>query len=818
MNLSVGEILDALQNDDQAPLADWLREKLVINGGCSADQFELVPRLASWNSEAGNAGKKPEDRLRFIEATLEGIYSAARHVTYGIPMLNIYLWSLCRESWEYSWEVDAIFDIISAARHCSNSRQGEAAPETVSAENGLSLELLNLLEEEIKVEIAAASGSLACHGRQARITEERAAALQSYAARCPHNPLVDFAGRNAADERIYYRAVATAAGAADRYISGKHSSAQLVDAITALKTAEDEVSTDEDASELRAHRRSLECLHEARDRPQLLVENARITYIYPFGLIGITPEQAVQHIRGLEQAPVPWSLAGVVPEGIDHELQLDDIWMVDDPFHREYGGAAVRLPAIVVPGLSGQRDSTLRPELRFSELGNHVLRIETEIVDATPQDLYAALSRVTAQSADMHRLDAPIHLESNDTEDRPKWGKLIYFARSMLRAIPQQEPFSELDVQVSFRTGSYHTLVWIKKARAGLPCREEAARTVEHAAELRSIFGFQTLCNPVSYGPTSVAEWAQLPLGSGLVIQAPQLNDDLVLWNGNNSMVAAFGSPNFQVEGVLELAEFAASLPGLFSAWNRNLAGFIESLRRRRDFFARYLNPEREGALEGPASRGDIDAADLPNPQAVRTLQALKAAQYNLEREAFRFQNLIMASRLTLMFMVSPALVTSTVARKTLDELMAAADFEKARRDYVHMVDEVLGDLMRSLTEQVVNRHQELHDEHELEAREANRRKIEILLAGLAGIGLSGLASIVRDGYNMEHETAILVVLVVVALVGAICVVVYWMNRHHEQLPPGRAEPGATWLNSTETEGPRTDQPGLRFPRADRST
>jgi hypothetical protein len=120
-----------------------------------------------------------------------------------------------------------------------------------------------------------------------------------------------------------------------------------------------------------------------------------------------------------------------------------------------------------------------------------------------------------------------------------------------------------------------------------------------------------------------------------------------------------------------------------------------------------------------------------------------------------------MASRLRLMFITAPSLVTSPVIRTTLDHLLDAAGFAKARADFVGTVEDVVGDRAWTLIDTSVRRRQQLAEERQHEEaarrdaqREAvaarGRRRMDVMLAGVTAIGVSGILSILQAGYDVK--------------------------------------------------------------------
>jgi hypothetical protein len=139
-------------------------------------------------------------------------------------------------------------------------------------------------------------------------------------------------------------------------------------------------------------------------------------------------------------------------------------------------------------------------------------------------------------------------------------------------------------------------------------------------------------------------------------------------------------------------------------------------------------------------------------------------------------QLFVMASRLRLMFITAPSLVTSPVVRTMLDHLLDAAGFAQARADFVGTADDVVGDRAWALIDSAVRRRRELAEtrrreaEQRAEAQRAadearGRQRMDILLAAVAAVGISGILSILQAGYDLRGWLS--VALVILALVSA---------------------------------------------------
>jgi hypothetical protein len=146
------------------------------------------------------------------------------------------------------------------------------------------------------------------------------------------------------------------------------------------------------------------------------------------------------------------------------------------------------------------------------------------------------------------------------------------------------------------------------------------------------------------------------------------------------------------------------------------------------------------------------------------------------------------------MFVTAPSLVMSPVVRLTIDRLLAAAKFDALRGEFEGMIDKVLGDRIGALVDASVRRQQErnnallraMRERQEAQEKEeaarrerqerANRRRNDVLVGGMAAIGVSGVMQIVQAGYNVRGLYAV----VLVAVVFVLAVLAGWiLNRLH---------------------------------------
>jgi hypothetical protein len=364
--------------------------------------------------------------------------------------------------------------------------------------------------------------------------------------------------------------------------------------------------------------------------------------------------------------------------------------------------------------------------------------MELPLTDAGPQDLYAAHFRAAPEAADLAELGTPIRRPGAAPD--AGWGRLSALAADICADLCGQlaEHAGVQGVAVSTRGGTYHVLTRVHEAVVLPAAGDRPAERVTTADGLLGSVGGSLLSHPVRHGVSAVAEWVRYRATDGVRIAAPGLVEDLVVRTSNTTTIAGPRSPSYMVDALQEAAEFVATLDGLFIGWQVELAGHYYRISRTME--------QLSGEIARRPDIGDWDSTYLDETQ-----QRLEAAQHAMQR-------FVMDARLRLMFITAPSLVTSPVLRGAVDHLLEAAGFPQARADFVATVDDVVGDRAWTLIDASVRRRQELAEEARRTAEARNRRRMDILLAAVAAIGVSGLLSIVQSGYQITRWWSLLLV------------------------------------------------------------
>jgi hypothetical protein len=841
----ISGLIEALDDGDVRPLRQWLSDRLVAPAGPLDEQhLRRIDGLALWNAEENRlAGQAP------VLESVQRLLAAAATVGDAGPLFALYLKYWCDQAWESAWYVEPVLNVMRHAGRCWAGLAGSARPADPEL-TGLALRLLDVLDGEMAAFNAGSCGSLAEWGRLAARTAGLAGALAADAAAFAHTPVGAAIAGEAGDDAAYYRALAGGAYAVHRHFAGPAphpapgdgaggdgaagdraagdragengagggSAAGLARAVATLRAAEERLPDGVARSELRAHRYNVEALAAAADRPWLRLDHGKVVYLYPFGLYADTsgdrdggvpdtrdldavPDFAEQMVDAACRTAHRWTVAGWQiadqPHLVVEELLLDDIWKGDDPLGRQYSGMAVTLPDLTTTDVDRPAAApvTIRAELRLSRLGNHYLRLECELSGATPPEVYAAMLRAAPEFGDLVQLGTPLRPADDPAGSDRAWRRLSDFATEVIGdAAGQLATHSGLEVRASVRPGMYHVLVSVDRGALVPPDGTDPVPTAT-AYDAAGAIGAQHLCHPVRHGFSSLAEWLRYPVQPGTlpVVDVPEFTGDLLLRTCNTTLVVTPGTPDYMLGTIEETAEFVASLDGMFAGWQDQVAEYYTDVKRH---LARMVARLEQG--ESPP-----DPADLASAAYEKDTRDLVEMQGRLEAQQLRLHQFVMASRLSLMFVTSPALVTSPVVRTTIDKLLEAAKFDALRRDFEGMIDQVLGDRIGTLVDASVRRQQERNDamaralreeaareadrvrrqeehqarlraereriaEQQRQARErSNRRRNDVLLGGIAAVGLSGVMQIVQAGYSLEKlAAALLAVGVLVVAIG----------------------------------------------------
>jgi len=732
--------LDDLLDGDSGPVRRWLAEAGV--------DVEALWRLPRWNATGDPMPHRriPEDLPQRVEAVLGAALETAARLPGGAARLLAYVHYECDQAWDVSYHFTPMWATLRGA--CAVWARTPVTDPVERAGAEAFLALIVVLDLEIQVENATTCGLLheaarlsAASAAQGRMAAELADALTGTVPAVAR--YVGDWGRACA---VYDAAIAAAAGALADLLDGTGD--RLDEAVEALRSGEEELSygpgepDNPDASELRAHRYSLEELRAAGDQDWLYVDTAHVVYVYPFALRGREP---VELIEAAARAAHGWTLCGVAPTDVHERFNLDDVWHSSDAEGRRFDGVQVVLPEVTLRAPAGFGDAdpvltTLRVELRLSRLGNHYLRFEGELVDADPQDVYAALMRA-----------APEHGRVDVTcgDGVRRWPRLADLAIDLI-----EETSLALDTTMSARPGMFQVLLNVYAASVGRGAAATDRTPVRTLREVTEAFGSAVLFRPVANMINTLAEWARYPKPSPdeIIAGATNLRDHVVMRTCNTTVQVALGLAHWSLGTAGTVAEFAATLEGLFAGWFDDLGAYQQRIREIRE------------------PRGDESA------------EQLQVWVHDLRQDQIRLHKMITEARSTLALISSPALVASPVVADQLTTMVEAAGTGRRSLDLARRAEEVLDERLGRSIETLARQRAELDENAAKRGEERRAAWFNVLTAIVAGVGFSGIGQIFQSGFHIEGLRGTwLIVIAIMSLAGTVGLVTWRISARPKQ-------------------------------------
>ena len=727
----MGDLLEALSTGEAQPLREWLASRGV--------EPERLWRLPRWNAEDENDGapsmRRRASRREQAFAELAVQVPKAMDTPGGAVCLLLYLRYEVAESWEVSYHFDLLWDTLGAAvDYFATHPMPVDDDEAIAVASALAL--IECLDAEIRAENAMVCAVPEALARAADTAADKAGLAARLAARVePVMPwFTAYVIELARNREVYERAVATAACALVEFL---REGTPLAPAIAALSAAEEGLGRDQRArSCLQAHRFSLTALADAGDRGWLRVDRGRIAYLYPFAIRGMTPSEVV---RCAAQEAEGWRLGGVRPVEVHQSLNLDDVWDGSDSLGRRYDGTEVGLPDVVIR-LDGERIQSVRAQLRLSLLGNHCVRFEADLSEASPADIYAMTLRAAPETGIAELAFDGVGAVGAEGADRGPV-RLSDLAVRLTEDLREQLGGAEAGVQVITRPGMFRLVISVNAASG---VRRFEGRTDVHEIlsthDLADLVGGQVLTNPVTFLVGSMAEWIRYSPDHGLARDVRMLAEEWVVCTSNTTLIAGLGVPMWGAGTRETVAEFVASLEGLFAGWSSELAGHYRSVQRLQEH--------------------------LPDLEEARrmSVQALRGLADDLEREKIRLHDFAIETRSAVGLIRSPSLVASPVAASILALLLDWSDFGRRIRDLEVTLEEVLDERLALSIEKLARQRLEQESAEEARVEERQRAKMDTLLAVIAAIGLSGLGQILQGGYDLGGWGSLVTILAIVVL------------------------------------------------------
>lgn len=744
-SVSHDDWLRALQDervDVLGQLLDAELSRLGVRAGPRARLRELIEGV--WWSGGSGAGGRPE----VIQVVREVVPQVSGDPVE--PYLALYIRTVCEAAWELTWDHTPLLEVLDEAERAWR----RVAPPTGSVAAAAVAAML-ALRVELRLESACSTGD---PHLTAEVAQQAVRQIRRLSRRSSHlgdselpRYLVDLL-----DGCLeYLEAVHTAARAAADFLD--RSGDDLDAAVLALQESEAGSDSHTSLSEIRAHRVALQRLREAREEEWLRVEDGSVVCLYPFGIRHSDQAAVVEVVK---QHAAEWVLAGSALENHPTSLLLvDDVWRGDDPLQRRYEGTQLDLPDLYLCSEQGVVTSA-RVTITISQLGNHYLRVEFPLRKALPHTVASTVWLPAPEYGDLLELghclrfgDPEADESFDETGDetgggRRRWPRLSAVAQEVLRDVVAALRDAGLEqAGLSFRPGMYHVVTTVREASvlpAGDPSR---AQPLDLAARIPTLFGSQSITHPIPAGVGSVAFWARYAAPIGTLVDCAGLTDEYLLVSENHTLISSFSSPDFMVGTVGQAAEFAASLEGMFAAWQDELSDF-------------YLG------LTPHLKRLESDAeVDLGQVLA------------ELESRQLRLRQFLTSARVSVLFLSSPALVTSPVMRDTITQLLNLRPVWVQRADFTDVAGQALADRVNDLIEAWMRRKEEEKDRETADQNRRNQLRIDTMLAVLTAIGISGVLALLQTGYGLQRWGSVVLVVVVVALAGVVGMASYRWSR-----------------------------------------
>jgi hypothetical protein len=725
---AVGRLLDPLADGDPEPLRLWL-------SGAGID-VTGIRELPQWNSDSEQPGARPQHRrlpVGFdaqVDARMDRAFAQAVRVPLGAALLCWYVRQAGEDAWKNSYHFDRIWATLRGAVRSWATHRALVADEGDRDAADASAVLLETLDWEIAVEnemVCANLDRLATAAQTVVDTASRAVTLAPLARRADPR-LADLVAEQAAASYRCNFALAAAGRTLAGFLAGETGCGpeRLDEAMALLAAAEGALECRDQRSELRAYRVSLASLRERAGAQWLRLDDVSVVHVYPFAVRGIPPAEAVSAVGA---GGPDWDLAGVRSTATQ-AMELDDVWNGSDALGRRYDGAVIVLPDVFLTDLDGRPLGRLAAEVRLSGLGNHYLRLHADLRDATVHTLYGAMLR-----------SAPEHgeVQVRCGESGQVWPRLSTFAIDLIEALGARLGGS---AAVSVRPGMFHVLVNVLEASVGPgPAAPRAQRRpVTTTAQLLGAVGGQALQQPVPNIIGAPVEWIRYsaaPHDVRLAVMARE--DEVIARTCNTTLLVALGSPAYWIGTRQTVAEFVASLDGLFAGWFDELATFLVRVMR-----------------QSAGASGDADVHALTRQAAL------------VEREQMRLYEFAADARSTIDLIRSPALVASPLVARTLLALLDAAGFDRREAELVRNIDAVLDDRLRHFLDTLVRRRQEREAQVAQVRERRQRARVDTMLAVIAAVGMSGLGQIYQAGYDVRKLNAVWLI----AVIGAVMVLV----------------------------------------------
>jgi hypothetical protein len=564
----------------------------------------------------------------------------------------------------------------------------------------------------------------------------------------PYAPVLTELRRAAKADHLYYECLVAAAEGVEAFNRGASNAPDLLDAaVRKLERAEHDpslVAGPVEQSELMSHRLTLERIAECVKRPVLHIGKAKIVYCYPF----TTPSVDWSTVEAtFTAAMTEWSLEAegrTIPGGSVRYMPLTDMWLYSSRDQRGHRGIELSLAS---PQVRGDDGPAYDVTIRLSALGNHYVRIERSVTDATPHDIYAALRRALGRA----------FVVAGDSQ----WPSLRAYAETAFRGLAERLSRADSGASddgqeiatdaapvpklVTAEDAAFYAVVSITEALITAPDGTRRPIGMDDLGPESNVVGLSLLAQPVRQSVCALEEWVRYRVPS--IMDMNLFSDagfagDVAISTRNTTVFLRTSMPHWLLLEYEEMAEFAASLAPLLEARRTILAN------SRRRIHEQEL-PELERALTaGEEIRPE--SHELQGP-ALQQLQAIRAE----------------AS-----FLRSGELVRTAVHRDFLDRVLANSRVPYLEREIMLELDR-LSTLYTNVATQarlIRDRNQRVMEHKREESHRLSRNRLEIVLAVLAALTLFHVWTFVNEEFHLGETATLIEIGLTIVIIGVLIV------------------------------------------------
>ncbi|MGB3376765.1 MAG: hypothetical protein WBA87_16710 [Microbacterium sp.] len=790
-----GASIFALTNEDAEDAREWLSAAFIAQRAkgsehsLTQEQQEDIREVLSldwWQSVVAD-GTHDGHAARGVR--LGNLLPPAVRAAFAVPLggvvLAMYLRNLVNEAWELNWDHSLIRAAVNAAVDTAKSLVPEGADD-------VAWNLLRFMNQEFDVEAALLTGDLRAVVIVTAEAMATIAPIRRAALALPAHPgrrrLID----ETRCEQRYYQAINEIARATSDLLARRSDDASAE--ITRIATLIDHGGfRPVDSSELRGHLASLEAVHGAVERPWLHVDEGRMRIVYGFGILRQGSDElsadldAVRHLA--DAGEKHGHLGPLRVTKVLRRLTLSDVWQGSDSLGRRYRGSTFQLEDVLltIPGTDAA-PLRIRTQIQLSELGNHAVLFDVDLQDAPAFEVARIVNLATPVFGDLTEISQVLHLHPL-SDPRARLSRLSNVVTAILDDLrlllrlrldtsdvsQKRAPDVHFD-PISARSGSFGVLVTVERASQDVA----GVRTpLTSAREIAGLWGAQPLLHPLPAGASGVADWAMYDVDAVHRFELLHLNDEMLAANSNVTLLASFHSPDYAVSEIESFITFAHSMHGMYEAWQSRVRDHAENISG--------LLTDVEGLLAAADASSSADDYGTQQDVTDRLGDLIRV----IERAELELQSFVQSKHAIMLFVESPAIVSSPALREDLDTVLSSNRYHLLREGFDRAVRDVLGSRLQPLLDVCHRRIERILDDRQSERERRTERVERILGVILAVIGISGMASLLQEGFGLRGDITwwfIVAILVVAVAIGVIMIVMSRRagGRHHRLTRPER--------------------------------